>query len=227
MPPALLHRDTTVVRLIRRNGPYALSAFRILTYVPNTGTNSNHDWKRKRQRELADTSWSGKFCTHRSINVNRLRPSQPSVQVNIVVLITLISPSPPLDHPTSGELELNLPPRDPPSAKPNISLPTNNNTTGSPSTNPQRRAVDGRTWATQTDTREKTDWFRSGVANNFVTWSGMGAQYCASSVTTPGHDGSTANTAQRSVCTIGISYTHIRTEYGDKLESRLEAKTPT
>jgi hypothetical protein len=97
VPPALLHRDTTVVRLIRRNGPYALSAFRILTYVPNTGTNSNHDWKRKRQRELADTSWSGKFCTHRSIIVNRLRPSQPSVQVNIVVLIILICSMAPTD----------------------------------------------------------------------------------------------------------------------------------
>ena len=30
---------------------------------------------------------------------------------------------------------------------------------------PQRK-----TWATQTDTREKTDWFRRGVANNFAMW---------------------------------------------------------
>ena len=66
------------------------------------------------QREFADpASWSGKLCTHRATIVNRLcHPNHP--KANSLASNCLISPSPPLDHPTSGELELNLPSRNSP-----------------------------------------------------------------------------------------------------------------
>ena len=54
------------------------------------------------------------------------------------------------------------------------------------------------TWASQTETREKTDWFRSGAANNFVTWSGVGARNCDSSYTVRRIYSRTAIRGQRS-----------------------------
>ena len=80
-----------------------------------------------------------------------------------------------------------------PSTTPNISLPTYyTNRARQLLAEPDRERL-GQPKRKQ---ERRTDWFRSGAANNFVTWSGVRAQYCVSSTTTTTTLGSDSSTIE-------------------------------
>ena len=125
--PSALHRQTSILTVHRQTSVLMHTSTDVCIQWQLYACTHTYSWILRRpttthgrtlKREIADPSWSGKSCSHRYINVNRLCLPIPATKS---IFPSKPTPGPPNIRGVGAEFSAE---EEIPSAKLNISLPT-------------------------------------------------------------------------------------------------------